>query len=317
MKIAVLEPLGLTEEEIRAIAKPITDKGHELIIYNEKITEVEALKERVRGIDVVVLANMPLKGEVIESNDKLKMISVAFTGVDHVDLRVCKENCIIVSNSAGYSTSSVAELTYGLIISLLRNIVPLNDATRKGKTMAGFSQIDLYGKTLGVIGTGAIGSRVAEIGLAFGCKVLAYNRSENKDLINKGVTYLSLEELLKESDIVTIHLPLTATTRGLIDAEKLKLMKKGALLINAARGPIVDNEALAESLKNGQLGGAGIDVFDMEPPLPPEYPLLNAPNTVLTPHIGFATKEAMKRRAQITFENILCWLEGNQQNRVI
>lgn len=317
MKVAVLEPLGLSEEEIRAIAKPITDKGHELVIYDNKVTEVEALKERVRGIDVIVLANMPLKGEVIESNDKLKMISVAFTGVDHVDLRVCKENCVIVSNSAGYSTSSVAELTYGLIISLLRNIVPLNDAARKGKTMARFSQTDLYGKTLGVIGTGAIGSRVAEIGLAFGCKVLAYNRSENKDLISKGVTYLFLEELLKESDIVTIHLPLTTTTRGLIDAEKLKLMKKGALLINAARGPIIDNEALAESLKNGELGGAGIDVFDMEPPLPPEYPLLNVPNTVLTPHIGFATKEAMKRRAQITFDNILCWLEGEPQNRVI
>ncbi|WP_352420827.1 NAD(P)-dependent oxidoreductase [Proteiniborus sp.] len=317
MKIAVLEPLGISEEEIRAIAKPITDKGHELIVYNNKVTEVEALKERVKEIDVVVLANMPLKGEVIHSNDRLKMISVAFTGVDHIDLEACKENHIIVSNSAGYSTSSVAELTYGLIISLLRKIVPLDDVTRKEKTMAGFSQTDLYGKTLGVIGTGSIGSKVAEIGLAFGCNVLAYNRSENKDLVSKGVRYLPLEELLKESDIVTVHIPLTTETRGLIDAEKLKLMKKNSLLINTARGPIIDNEALAKALKNGNLGGAGIDVFDMEPPLPLEYPLLNSPNTVLTPHIGFATKEAMKRRAQITFENILCWIEGNPQNRVI
>lgn len=317
MKIAVLEPLGISEEEIIAIAKPIIDKGYELIIYNDKVTEVEALKERVKGMDALVLANMPLKGEVIQSNDKLKMISVAFTGVDHVDLEACKENHIIVSNSAGYSTSSVAELAYGLIISLLRNIVPLDDAARKVKNMAGFSQADLYGKTLGVIGTGAIGSRVAEIGLAFGCNVLAYNRSKNEELINKGIKYLPLEELLKESDIVTIHLPLTKDTRGLIDAEKLKLMKKSTLLINTARGPIIDNGALAEALKNGQIGGAGVDVFDMEPPLPSDYPLLNAPNTVLTPHIGFATKEAMKRRAQITFENIIHWLEGNPQNRVI
>ncbi|MFA5524978.1 MAG: NAD(P)-dependent oxidoreductase, partial [Tissierellales bacterium] len=152
---------------------------------------------------------------------------------------------------------------------------------------------------------------------AFGCNVLAYNRTENEDLKNKGVTYLSLEELLKESDIVSIHLPLTKETKGLIDAEKLKLMKKDALLINTARGPIVDNAALADALNNGQIGGAGIDVFDMEPPLPSDYPLLNAPNTVLTPHIGFATKEAMKRRAEITFENINKWLEGNPQNRVI
>lgn len=317
MKIVVLEPLGISEEEVKAIAKPIIDRGHELIIYSEKSTEIEVLKERIRDTDVVVLANMPLKGEVIESSDKLKLISVAFTGVDHVDLEACKKSHIIVSNSAGYSTPSVAELAYGLMISLLRNIAPLDEVTRKGKTMAGFSQIDLHGKTLGVIGTGAIGSRVAEIGLAFGCKVLAYNRSENHELKNKGVTYLPLEELLKESDIVTIHLPLTKGTRGLIDAEKLKLMKKNALLINTARGPIVDNAALADALNNGQLGGAGIDVFDMEPPLPSDYSLLNAPNTVLTPHIGFATKEAMKRRAQITFENIVKWLEGNPQNRVI
>ncbi len=317
MKIVVLEPLGIKEEEIRAIAKPITDKGHELIIHNEKTTEIEELKKRIQDMDVVVLANMPLKGEVIESNDKLKLISVAFTGVDQIDLEACKENHIVVSNSAGYSTPSVAELTYGLIISLLRNIVPLDEATRNGKTMAGFSQTDLSGKTLGVIGTGTIGSRVAEIGLAFGCNVIAYNRSENEGLKNKGVVYLSLEELLKESDIVTIHLPLTKDTRGLIDAEKLKLMKKNALIINIARGPIIDNAALAEALKNGQLGGAGIDVFDMEPPLPSGYPLLNTPNTVLTPHIGFATKESMKRRAEITFENIIKWIEGNPQNRVI
>lgn len=317
MKIAVLEPLGIPETELRAIAKPITEKGHELIIYSDKTTETEVLKERVKDMDVLVLANMPLKGEVILSNEKIKMISVAFTGVDHVNLKVCKENNIIVSNSAGYSTPSVAELTYGLIISLLRNIVPLDKATREGQTMAGFNQIDLSGKTLGVIGTGTIGKKVAEIGLAFGCKVLAYNRSENEELIKQGVTYLSLEELLKQSDIVTIHLPLTDNTRGLIDKDKIKLMKKDALLINTARGPIVDNQALADALKNGEIAGAGIDVFDMEPPLPLDYPLLNSPNTVLTPHIGFATKEAMKRRAQITFDNILCWLEGNPQNRVI
>src|SRR5699024_140181 len=265
--------------------------------YEDKTEDIEVLKDRVKDAEILVIANMPLKGEVISAAENLKMISVAFTGVDHVDLDVCKEEDIKVSNAAGYSTSSVAELAYGLIISLLRNIVPLDEVTRLGQTAAGYSQFDLSGKNLGVIGTGAIGSKVAEIGLAFGCNVFAYNRSEKDELKKLGVKYLTLDELLKESDIVTIHLPNTKETEGLINKTKIRLMKPTALLINTARGPIVDNNALAQALKDGKIAGAGVDVFDMEPPLPKDYPLLNAPNIVVTPHIGFATKEAMIRRA--------------------
>lgn len=314
MKIVVLEPLGISEEEIRSIARSITDKGHELVICNNKVTDTEVLKERVKDAEVLVLANMPLKGEVLASDDKLKMLSIAFTGVDHVELESCKGKDVTVCNAAGYSTSSVTELTFGLIFSVLRNIVALDGALREGKTKEGFSQNDLEGKTLGVIGTGAIGGRVAEIALAFGCKVLAWSRSEKEELKSKGVKYVSLDELLKESDVVSIHTPLNESTKGLISKEKIALMKKNSVLINTARGPIVDNEALAEALKKGDLAGAGIDVFDMEPPIPNDYPLLNAPNTVLSPHIGFATKEAMVRRAKITFKNIEKWLEGNPQN---
>lgn len=314
MKIVVIEPLGISEEEIRNIAKPITDKGHELIIYNDKITDTDILKKRVKDAEILVLANMPLNGEVIASDEKLKMISVAFTGVDHVDLNVCKDKNIMVCNAAGYSTSSVAELTFGLIFSVLRNIVPLDKLVREGKTKDGYSQTDLDGKTLGVIGTGAIGSKVAEIALAFGCRVIAWSRSEKKELKDKGIKYVSLDELLKQSDIVTIHTPLNDYTKGLISEEKIKLMKKNAILINTARGPIVDNTALAKALKEGKISGAGIDVFDMEPPIPSDYPLLSIRNAVLVPHIGFATKEAMIRRANITFENINKWLEGKPQN---
>src|SRR5699024_9947346 len=159
MKIVVLESLGLPEEEVRSIAKPITNKGHELVVYEDKTEDIEVLKDRVKDAEILVIANMPLKGEVISAAENLKMISVAFTGVDHVDLDVCKEEDIKVSNAAGYSTSSVAELAYGLIISLLRNIVPLDEVTRLGQTAAGYSQFDLSGKNLGVIGTGAIGSK--------------------------------------------------------------------------------------------------------------------------------------------------------------
>ncbi len=316
MKIVILESLSINNEELDKVIKPLVDSGHELVVYNDKVDD-EELKLRVKDADVLVIANMPLSGEVIEAAEKLKYIAVAFTGVDHVDLNKCKEKAIKVSNAAGYSNNSVAELAFGLMISLLRNIVILDDVVREGGTKEGYGQFDLKGKTLGVLGTGEIGSVVAEIGLAFGCKVIAYNRSENSSLVDKGVKYHSLEEVLKNSDIVTIHMPLTNETKNLINKEKLELMKDTAFLINAARGPIVDNNALAKALEDGVIAGAGIDVFDMEPPIPLDYPLLEAPNTILIPHIGFATEEAMVRRAEITIRNIIKWEEGKQENIII
>lgn len=316
MRIVVLEPLGLEEERVRSIAGKIIGEGHQLVTYKDRVEDVEVLKKRASGADILVIANMPLKGEVINSVENLKMISVAFTGVDHVDIKVCRERNILVCNAAGYSTSSVAELTYGLIFSVLRNIVPLDKATREGRTKAHYSQNDLSGKTIGIVGTGAIGTKVAEIAKVFGCKVLAYSRSKKAEVEALGVTYVSLEELLKESDVVSIHVPLKNDTRALINEEKISLMKSNAILINTARGAIIDNAALAKALEEGKIAGAGIDVFDMEPPIPKDYPLLKAPNTVLAPHVGFATEEAMVRRAHITFNNIAKWLEGKPENLV-
>lgn len=316
-KIVVLESLAIPEEELREIAKPITDQGHELVLY-EKTDDVEVLKERVKDADILVIGNMPLPGEVIRAAEKLEYIAVAFTGVDHVDLEACKEKNIKVSNASGYATINVAELAIGLMITLLRHIVPLDKITREGGTMAGYQGRDLRGKTVGVVGAGAIGGETAKLLLALGCNVIAYDVVENDELKKLGVKYMPLDDLLKESDIVTIHVPLLDSTRGLINKERLELMKESAILINCARGPIVDNEALAEALKEGKIAGAGIDVFDMEPPLPLDYPLLHAPNCVVTPHIGFATKEAMVRRAHITFDdNIANWLKGNQKNVIL
>jgi len=316
LKITVLEPLGVSEEMIRTIAKPITDRGHELEIFNERSLDISILKERVKDSHILVIANSPLEGDVIRSVEKLKMISVAFTGVDHVDLEACKERGILVSNSAGYSTPAVVELAFGLMIAVYRNIVPLDKLTRDGGTMAGFSQREIHGKTLGLVGTGAIGSHVAKVGLAFGANVIAYNRSENEELKSMGVEYKSLEDIFKESDIVSIHLPLNNETRGIVDEAKLRSMKETAILINTARGPIIDNEALARVLNEGKISGAGIDVFDMEPPLDKDYPLLKAKNIVVAPHIGFASQEAMVRRAGIVFDNIIGWLEEKPQNVV-
>ena len=314
MRISVLEPLGLPKEEVYSIAKPIIDRGHEVILFEDKVQDKKVLMERAKDAEVLVLANMPLEGEVIKSDDKLKMISVAFTGIDHVDTKACTEKQVMVCNAAGYSTSSVAELTYGLIFAVLRNIVPLDKATREGKTRNGFSQNEILGKTIGIVGTGAIGMRVGQIAKAFGCNVLAYSRSERKEAIDSGFKYVSLDELLSKSDIVSLHVPLNDKTKGLISKEKIELMKLSAILINTARGPVVDNNALAEALKKSKIKGAGIDVFEIEPPIAKDHPLFNTPNVVVTPHIAFATEEAMYRRCEIVFKNIEKWLDGSPQN---
>lgn len=317
MKIVIIESLGISEEAFNRLSKPLTDNNHELVVYDDGKLDDETLKTRIKDAEVLVIANTPLSGEVIDAAENLKYISVAFTGFNHIDLEKCKEKGIKVSNAAGYSTHSVAELTFGLITALLRSIVPLDGVTRKGGTKNGFRQNDLNGKILGVLGTGDIGSAVAKLGLAYGCHVIAYNRSEKQELIDKGVEYKPLDEVLKMSDIVTIHVPLTDETNSLIDKEKIALMKASSLLINTAVGPIVDNDALAEALHNETIAGAGLDRVDMEPPVPKDYPILDAPNTVLVPHVGFATEEAMVRRAEITFNNIVKWKNDEQENTVI
>ncbi|WP_182406274.1 NAD(P)-dependent oxidoreductase [Psychrobacter sp. GP33] len=317
MKIVILESLGINDEELTLISKPLTDNGHELVVYDDGKLDDETIKVRIKDAEVLVLANTPLSGDVIEAAEKLKYISIAFTGYNHIDLEKCKEKSIKVSNAAGYSTNSVAELTFGLITALLRNIVPLDAITREGGTKNGYRQTDLNGKTLGILGTGDIGSAVAKLGLAYGCKVIAYNRSINQELVDKGVEYKSLDDVLKTSDIVTLHIPLTAETKNLINKDKLALMKTSSFLINTAIGPIVDHNALAEALHNGTIAGAGLDRVEMEPPVPTDYPILSAPNTVLVPHIGYATEEAMVRRAEITFNNIITWEKDKQENIVI
>ena len=188
------------------------------------------------------------------------------------------------------------------MIQLLRNVKQTEQRCREGGTKDGLIGNLLCGKTMGIIGAGAIGKKTAELCKAFGCKVIAYSRSEVKHpAIDRQVT---LEELLKEADIVSLHCPLTAETRGMIGEEQLQLMKKTAVLINTARGPVADTEALAKALGEGRIAGAACDVFETEPPLDTEHPLLHTPNTIVTPHIAFASEESMEQRAEFVFENL-------------
>jgi D-3-phosphoglycerate dehydrogenase len=249
----------------------------------------------------------------MEQCPKLKYICVAFTGYDHVDMAYCRERGILVSNCAGYSTSAVADLVFGFVIDLCRNVIACNEVVRKGGTKAGLIGPELEGRKFGIIGAGAIGLRVAAIANAFGCDVYAYSRTKKEV---PGVKFIELDELLSTCDIISLHVPQNASTIGMINAEKIALMKKTAYFINTARGPIVDSAALAAALNAGLIAGAAVDVFETEPPIAEDHPLLHAKNCICTPHVAFASHQAMEKRAVIVCDNLKAWLAGEPINLV-
>lgn len=315
MDIVLLEPLGISEDLMAKYAAELERRGHTFKAY-QKDTNPKVQIERAAGADVIMIANMPLSAEVINACPKLKFIDVAFTGVDHVALDAAKARGIKVSNAAGYSTQAVAELALCMMISLLRNVPQVGERCREGKTKDGLVGSELGSRTVGIIGTGAIGTRVAELCHAFGCRILG-NRRHITGNEPSFIEYTDLDTLLSESDIVTLHCPLTESTRGLMNADRIAKMKRNALLINTSRGPVVDSEALAQALNSGKIAGAGIDVFETEPPLDTNHPLLHSKNTIVTPHVAFASAESMKARAEIVFGNIQNWEEGRQTNIIL
>ena len=305
MKIAILEPLGVPTEDLRSRIVNRIGEGHELAFYPDRKEDEATLVERSQGADTVVLSNIPYRRSVMEKCPELKRICVAFTGMDHIDLAYCAERGIEVKNCAGYSTVAVADLVFGLVLSLARNIPACNVVCREQGTKAGLVGFELAGKKFGIVGLGAIGKRVADIANAFGCEVYAYTRTPKP---YPGVKLVEKDELFRTCDIVSLHTPLNEQTRGLVGKHELALMKPTAFLINTARGGVVDADALVEVLRENRIAGAGIDVFDMEPPIPADYPLAHLPNTVVTPHVAFATQQAFEKRADIIAENLGFWI---------
>ncbi|WP_107926208.1 2-hydroxyacid dehydrogenase [Lysinibacillus parviboronicapiens] len=315
MLVKLLEPLNVSDSIIEKLAEPIKQAGHEFVYYNEKTTDSVELANRSEGADVIMIANNSYPTDVINQNDNLKLINVAFTGVDHVGIAHAKNQDIMICNAAGYANQAVAELTIGLVLDLYRHITQGDREIRNSNFPGPFQGSEIKGKTVGLIGTGKIGMMTAHLFKAFGAKLVASDQSRrNPEAEDLGIEYMELDELLTQSDIVSLHIPLLPSTKGLISKEKLDLMKESAILINCARGPIVDNDALADALNEGRIAGAGIDVFDMEPPIPEDYKLLHAKNAILTPHIGFLTDEAMELRARIAFDNTIAFLEDRPQN---
>lgn len=315
MNIVLMEELGVAPEVIEGYAEALRAAGHDFKAYS-KSTDPAVQTERAKDADVLIIANTPLSGEVIRACPNLKYIDVAFTGVDHVDLDACRENGVRVSNAAGYSTQAVAELAIAMMLSLLRNVEKTEAALRAGGTKDGLVGSQLSSKTVGIVGLGAIGTRVAELAHAFGADVIATKRritGNEPDF----VTMTDLNTLLENADILSLHCPATPQTQNLISGEEIARTKDGAILINTARGPVLDTQAAVAALRSGKLAAAGIDVFDTEPPLAQDHPFFSAPNTLLTPHIAFASDEAMAARADIVFDNLKSYLGGEQKNVIL
>ena len=307
----MLEPLNISDELLEELSAPLRTAGHLFESYATKPSGTEEWLSRIGDAEQIILANTPLPEEAVREAPNLKYINVAFTGTDHIPVEAASKRGIVVSNAAGYSDQGVAEMVLGMSIALLRQFQAADLGARHGGRTADFPGGEVAGRTVGIIGTGKIGTRVAKVFHALGAKLIGYNRSVHPEAEALGLRYCSLEDVFRTADLITVHLPNTPETRRLIGAKEFALMKKSAFFINCARGPIVDSRALCEALQAGSIAGAAVDVFDQEPPLTDE-PLLDAPHTLLTPHVAYFTEEAMEKRARIVFRNAVDFVEGRE-----
>ena len=309
MNIVCVESLGISRERFESLKAHYSAMGHDFTYYMDRREDEATLADRMREADVAVISNIKLSATVLSQCPKLRYLSVAFTGLDHIDLAYCREHGIKVQNAAGYSTTAVSELAVGMMLDLLRNIVTLNEKIRQGGSRGTFLGRELRGKTVGIVGTGAIGTATARLLLAFGAKVIAWSRTERPEVKALGVEYMPLDDLLRQSDIVSLHVPLCDETRGLIGERELALMKPTALLVNTARGPVCDIAAVGRALIESRIAGAAFDVFEHEPPLPIDHLLLSTNRCLVTPHVAFATEESFAARADIVFGHVDEWLK--------
>jgi len=284
-------------------------------------TAVEEIVPRLKNATVAIVNKVSMRAATLKQLPNLKMIAVAATGYDVVDVGYCKEHGIAVANIRNYAIHTVPEHTFALILALRRNLLAYrqdveNGVWNKSEQFCFFTHDigDLYGSTLGIIGEGAIGQATAAIGRAFGMRVLFADHPPPK---MEGVTYTPHEQVLAESDVISLHCPLMPSTRNLINIDAFRKMKRNALLINTARGGLVDEAALIQALDEGLIAGAGFDVLTTEPPRN-GHPLLDVrrPNFILTPHIAWASDGAMQFLADQLIDNIELWCEGKPQHLV-
>jgi len=285
-------------------------------------TSAAQVVDRLEGATIAISNKVPVMADSLARLPDIKMIAVCATGTNNVDLDYCRAHGIVVSNIRNYAVHSVPEHVFMLILALRRNLVGYRDDVRNGRwqtseqfCLTTHPIADLHGSTLGVIGHGTLGKAVAKLGIAFGMRVLI---AEHKGAARVRDGYAPFDTVLAESDVISLHSPLTPATRNLIGAAELKRMRRHALLINTARGGLVDEAALAAALQQNEIGGAGFDVLTAEPPRGGN-PLLDVdqPNFILTPHVAWASGNAMQIMADQLIDNIEAFVRGAPQNRVV
>lgn len=279
----------------------------------------EILSEKARVSDALfTLLTDRIDCNLLKHSPRLRIVAQMAVGFDNIDVKCATDLGIYVTNTPGVLTEATAEHTWALILSLARRIIEADYFTRWGEWFRSGTAwhptmllgVELQGKTLGILGLGRIGSRVAEIAKAFNMRIIYYDVVRRRDLEEKlGLEYVELDKLIEESDIISIHTPLTPETRHLINEDRLKRMKRAALLVNTARGAVVDTEALVKALREGWIAGAALDVYEQEP-LNPNHPISAFKNVILTPHIASATLDTRRKMAELTAENLIAFYEG-------
>jgi glycerate dehydrogenase len=294
--------------------------AHQLTVHTE--TSADEVASRIADADVVIINKVRLTAEIIAKAPRLKLVAVAATGTDNIDLAACAAQQVVVSNIRNYAVNTVPEHTLALIFSLRRSITAYVDSVKAGRWQESeqFCYFDhpirdLAGSTLGIIGDGVLGQSVASLGRALGMRVIF---SGFKGRTGQGALYTPFEETLEQSDVLTLHCPLNASTKNMIGRTEFSLMKKRPLLINTARGGLVDETAVEEALDQGWISGAAFDVLTVEPP-PANHPfmkLINRPNFILTPHVAWASQEAIQGLADQLVDNIEAFFAGKPRNVV-
>ena len=317
MKIVVLDGFTLNPGDLSW--DRLFDLG-EVVLHDR--TPADKIKERSLEADVLITNKTPLTEETINELPQLKYVGVLATGYNIVDTSAAKRRNIIVTNVPSYSTMSVAQLTFALLLELCHHVQKHSDSVMEGKWAESvdfskwdFPLIELSGKTLGIIGFGNIGKKVADIATVFGMNIIAASRHETDQSERKNFRWAEINEVLAQADIVSIHCPLLPETKGLINAESLKRMKRSAFLLNTSRGHVVVEPDLADALNNGIIACAAIDVLSIEPPAK-DNPLFKAKNCLITPHIAWATKEARGRLMDIAVNNLAAFINGKRVNVV-
>lgn len=318
MKIVVLD--GYTENPGDLSWKGFEALG-ELTVY-DRTTDRSMIVERMKDAEVVYTNKTPISRESIEACPKLKYVGVLATGYNVVDIKAARKAGIVVSNIPTYGTNAVAQYTIALLLELCHHVGEHSVCVKQGEWASNpdwcfwkYPLIELTGKTMGIIGFGRIGQRTAKIAQALGMKVLAYDSYKNSTLENENCKYVSLNELLASSDVISLHCPLLPDTKGIINKENIAKMKDGVMILNDSRGPLIIEEDLRDALNSGKVAGAALDVVSSEP-IHVDNPLLSAKNCIITPHIAWAPKESRQRLMDIAVDNLKAFVEGNPKNVV-